>query len=180
MSGGAGYVLSRGRISVFNNVFTYFTIFLPRQSPCEDWPPRVWPTPASARLITTRERRMWRWGSVSRTWACSAQTAGTTWASSGGWSHCQSYVLMFCNIFSAQVPPVSSLPPPEPAAVARPRLLVLALPQTSWDAGQQTVSFVLTSWHGWLHDLLFWSMINFLIWWSICWFDYPFPDFMNS
>ena len=55
------------------------------------------------------------------------------------------YVLMFCNIFSAQVPPIPTLAPPEPAAVARPRLLVLALPQTSRDAGQQTDIFVLTS-----------------------------------
>ena len=138
MSGGAGYVLSRGEITVFNNVVT---ISFPRQSPCEGWPPRLSPTPASARLAVTRERRMWRWGSVSRTWACSAQTAGTTWASSGGRGHCYTCVLMFCSIFSGQVPSVPSLPPPEPAAVARPWLLVLALPQTSRDAGQQTVSF---------------------------------------
>ena len=98
-----------------------------------------------------------------------------------GPSHCHTYnfydVLMFCNIFSAQVPPVPSLPPPEPAAVARPRLLVLALPQTSWDAGQITVSFCFN----FLTWVIAWSsMIHFLIWFSICWFDYPFPDFMNS
>ena len=96
MSGGAGYVLSRGEITVFNNVVT---ISFPRQSPCEGWPPRLSPTPASARWAVTRERRMWRWGSVSRTWACSAQTAGTTWASSGGRGHWKTDVLqhIFCS-----------------------------------------------------------------------------------
>ena len=72
--------------------------------------------------------------------------------------------LMFCSIFSGQVPPVPSLPPPEPAAVARPRLLVLALPQTSWDAGQQTVSF----WYDFLTRVIAWSFD----------FDYPFSDFI--